>query len=206
MASSSLPAPPLVAVLRGISPPEVEAVSGAIAAAGIVMCEVTMDSPAALESIAILAGRPELLVGAGTVLTVDQVDAAADAGAKFLLAPNFNPKVVARTKERGLIAGPGVMTPTEAFSACACGADWLKIFPGEVLKPAAITSMRAVLGHERTLVVTGGITAANFSSYLAAGASGVGFGSALYKAGKSVAQLAQDAAQIVAVWRRASAP
>ena len=192
---------PLIAILRGMTPEEAPAVLEALA--GFSILEVPLNSPRPLESIAYLVrhARPDVLVGAGTVLTEAEVAGVAATGAKLIIAPNFAPAVVAAAKAHGLIALPGVATPTEAFAALAAGADGLKMFPGELLPPAAVKAWRAVLPKDTLLVPTGGVTPDNVAAYRAAGADGFGIGSALYKPGMARDDLAQKAAAFMAAVR-----
>jgi 2-dehydro-3-deoxyphosphogalactonate aldolase len=176
---------PLIAILRGIRPDEAIAVGEAAVSAGFRMVEVPLNSPDPFESIArlatILGGRA--LIGAGTVLSVAEVDEVARAGGRVVIAPNFNADVVRAAKERGLLAVPGIATPSEAFAALAAGADALKLFPAEILPPAAVRAMLAVLPKGTRLMPVGGIAPETIPPYLAAGARGFGIGSALYKPG-----------------------
>jgi len=193
---------PLIAILRGMTPEEAPWVLEVLASAGFRILEVPLNSPRPLESIAYLVqSAPDLLIGAGTVLSQSEVEALAATGARLIIAPNFAPAVVAAAKARGLIALPGVATPTEAFAALAAGADGLKMFPGELLPPAAVKAWRAVVPKETLLVPTGGVTPGNVAAYHAAGADGFGIGSALYKPGTSRDELAQRAAAFVAAIR-----
>jgi 2-dehydro-3-deoxyphosphogalactonate aldolase len=194
---------PLIAILRGMKPEEAPWVLEVLAAAGFHILEVPLNSPQPLESIDYLVRKaPGMLIGAGTVLTVAEVDAVAATGARLMIAPNCALPVIAAAKARGLIALPGVATPTEAFTALAAGADGLKMFPGEVLPPAAVKAWRAVLPKETLLVPTGGVTPENVAAYRAAGADGFGIGSALYKPGMPRDELAQRAATFVAAVRQ----
>jgi 2-dehydro-3-deoxyphosphogalactonate aldolase len=192
---------PLIAILRGMTPEEAPSVLAALA--GFSILEVPLNSPRPLESIGYLVRHAPagVLIGAGTVLTETDVAAVAATGAKLIIAPNFAPPVIAAAKARRLIALPGVATPTEAFAALAVGADGLKMFPGELLPPAAVKAWRAVLPKETLLVPTGGVTPDNVAVYRAAGADGFGIGSALYKPGMSGHELAQKAAAFVAAVR-----
>jgi len=189
---------PLIAILRGMKPEEAPWVLETLADFSIL--EVPLNSPRPLESIAYLVRHapPGVLIGAGTVLTEGQVADVAATGAKLIIAPNYAPPVIAAAKARGLIALPGVATPTEAFAALAAGADGLKMFPGELLPPVAVKAWRAVLPKDTLLVPTGGVTPDNVAAYRAAGADGFGIGSALYKPGMSRDELAQKAAAFVA--------
>jgi 2-dehydro-3-deoxyphosphogalactonate aldolase len=192
---------PLIAILRGMEPEEAPWVLETLADFSIL--EVPLNSPRPLESIAYLVRHapPGVLIGAGTVLTEGQVADVAATGAKLIIAPNYAPPVIAAAKARGLIALPGVATPTEAFAALAAGADGLKMFPGELLPPVAVKAWRAVLPKETLLVPTGGVTPDNVAAYRAAGADGFGIGSALYKPGMSRDELAQKAAAFVTAVR-----
>jgi len=194
---------PLIAILRGMKPEEAPWVLETLVSAGFRILEVPLNSPRPLESLAYLVGHAPsgVLIGAGTVLTEAEVASVAATGAKLMIAPNCAAPVMAATKARGLIALPGVATPTEAFTALAAGADGLKMFPGELLPPAAVKAWRAVLPKETLLVPTGGVTPANVAAYRAAGADGFGIGSALYQPGMSRDELAQKAAAFVAAIR-----
>jgi 2-dehydro-3-deoxyphosphogalactonate aldolase len=191
---------PLIAILRGMKPEEAPWVLETLLKAGFSILEVPLNSPQPLDSLVYLARHapPGVLIGAGTVLTEAEVDAVAATGAKLMIAPNCAPPVIAAAKSRGLIALPGVATPTEAFAALAAGADGLKMFPGELLLPAAVKAWRAVLPKETMLIPTGGVTPDNVAAYRAAGADGFGIGSALYRPGMSQGDLAQMAAAFVA--------
>jgi 2-dehydro-3-deoxyphosphogalactonate aldolase len=194
---------PLIAILRGMKPEEAPWVLETLVAAGFRILEVPLNSPRPLESLAYLARHAPagVLIGAGTVLTEGEVADVAATGAKLIIAPNCATPVIAAAKARGLIALPGVATPTEAFTALAAGADGLKMFPGELLPPAAVKAWRAVLSKDTLLIPTGGVTPDNVAAYRAAGADGFGIGSALYKPGMSQGELAQRAAAFVAAIR-----
>jgi 2-dehydro-3-deoxyphosphogalactonate aldolase len=194
---------PLIAILRGMKPEEAPWVLEALVAAGFLILEVPLNSPRRFESLAYLVHHapPGVLIGAGTVLAESEVDEVAATGAKLMIAPNCAPPVIAAAKARGLITLPGVATPTEAFTALAAGADGLKMFPGELLPPAAVKAWRAVLPKETLLVPTGGVAPDTIAAYRAAGADGFGIGSALYKPGMSPDELAQKAAAFVAAVR-----
>ncbi len=194
---------PLIAILRGMKPGEAPWVLETLVAAGFRILEVPLNSPRRFESLAYLVRHapPGILIGAGTVLTEAEVDEVTATGAKLMIAPNCAPPVIAAAKARGLIALPGVATPTEAFTALAAGADGLKMFPGELLPPAAVKAWRAVLPKETLLVPTGGVAPDTIAAYRAAGADGFGIGSALYRPGLSPEELAQKAAAFVAAIR-----
>lgn len=189
---------PLVAILRGLTPAEAPAIGQALTKHGFGLIEVPLNSPQPLDSIALLRAQcPQALVGAGTVLSVQQVRDLHAAGGQLVVSPNFDPAVVAEALRLGLACLPGVATPSEAFAALAAGAHGLKLFPAEMLPPAVVKALRAVLPKEAPVLPVGGITPANMAAYRAAGASGFGIGSALYAPGKS-AQAVGDAAQAFA--------
>ena len=196
---------PLLAVLRGVRPEEAEAVGDAAVSAGVKNLEVTLDSPDPYRSIESMRRRfgEDVVVAAGTVLTADQARCAVAAGAQMIVAPNFSPAVVAAAHDAGCAAAPGVMTPSEAFAALECGADALKLFPGDVLGPAGVKAMRAVLPDGVRLMVTGGVDEGRIPAFLAAGADVLGLGSALFKPGKSAAEVGAAAARFVAAVREA---
>ena len=194
---------PLVAILRGLLPADAVAVGQALVAQGMSLIEVPLNSPQPLTSIAALsAALPDALVGAGTVLTPQQVRDIHAAGGQLIVSPNFNAEVVAEAVRLGLICLPGVMTPSEAFAALAAGADGLKLFPAELITPAAVKALRAVLPADALLLPVGGITPDTMGAYRAAGASGFGLGSALYRPGLDAAEVARLAALFVQAWRR----
>ena len=193
---------PLVAILRGITPAEALAVGQALLDAGWAVIEVPLNSPQALDSIQALAvAFPQALVGAGTVLDVGQVRAVAAAGGRLIVSPNTNPGVIAEANRLGLACLPGVATPTDAFAALAAGAQGLKLFPAELLTPPVLKALRAVLPAGTLMLPVGGITPENMAAYRAAGAAGFGIGSALYKPGMAVADVAAQATRFAAAWR-----
>ncbi len=191
---------PLIAILRGLTPQDAPTVGKALWDAGFRILEVPLNSPEPLASIAALRkDLPDALIGAGTVLMVEQVAQVKAAGGQLIIAPNFNPAVVAAAKAAGLIAIPGVATPTEAFAALSAGADAIKLFPSEMISPAAVKAMRAVLPKDALLIPVGGIGAANMVAYWQAGANGFGMGSSLYSPGKAIDAIQQDAIKLVAL-------
>lgn len=194
---------PLVAILRGVRPDEVEAVGDAIITAGFSIIEVPLNSPQPLDSIARLARRygHEVCVGAGTVLSTEDVTAVHDAGGTLMVSPNVNPAVIRAAVARGMIALPGFYTPTEAFAAIDAGATGLKLFPAEGASPAYLKALRAVLPKDLPLLAVGGVTPENLAQWMAAGAQGAGLGSALYKAGLSAEEVAFRAQAFVAAAR-----
>ena len=190
---------PLVAILRGIKPAEALAVGQALLSTGWTLIEVPLNSPQPLDSIAALASTfPQALIGAGTVLSVDDVRDVHAAGGQLIVSPNFNPAVVREAVRLGLVCLPGVMTASEAFAALESGATGLKIFPAEMITPAVIKALRAVLPPGTVVMPVGGITTGNMRPYLAAGADGFGIGSALYKPGMPAAEVAEHAMYFIA--------
>ncbi len=192
---------PLIAILRGLTPVQAPSIGAALVGAGFELLEVPLNSPSALDSIALLGqAQPHALIGAGTVLTPAQVRDVAAAGGQLAVSPNFDPAVVRTALELGLVSLPGVLTPSEAFGALAAGAHALKLFPAEMASPAVLKALRAVLPPGARLLPVGGISTANMAVWLAAGADGVGIGSALYHPGKSAAAVRADAVQFVAAF------
>ena len=192
---------PLVAILRGIAPREVDAVGDALVGAGWRLLEVPLNSPEPLRSIERLAHRfPQALVGAGTVRTREEVRQVHAAGGRLVVSPHFDAQVVAPTRELGMLSLPGVMTPSEAFGALAAGATALKLFPAEMIAPAAVKALRAVLPADVLLMPVGGIGPATMAGYRAAGANGFGIGSALYKPGMDAPAVAGQARAFADAW------
>jgi len=192
---------PVVAILRGVKPDEVDAVGDALVAAGIIVIEVPLNSPDPFDSIGRLAKRHGVraLIGAGTVLEPADVARVKDAGGQLIVAPNFDADVVRAAKAAGLVALPGVMTPSEGFAALKAGADGLKLFPAEIIPPTVFKAWRAVFPADCLLLAVGGVGVDNLKIYGQAGASGYGIGSALYKPGRSPAEIAPLARALVAV-------
>ena len=191
---------PLVAIIRGVTPADAKAIGEALYEAGIRIIEVPLNSPQPLESIGILAKTlgERALIGAGTVLTVEDVGRVRNAGGRIIVSPNTDTDVVAAAAEAGMVSAPGFYTPSEAFQALKAGAHALKLFPAEAASPAVVRAMRAVLPKEVPLLVVGGVKPDNMRSYLDAGANGFGLGSGLYKPGQSPAEVAEQARAYVA--------
>lgn len=179
---------PLVAVLRGITPPEVAGVGKALSSAGFRVLEVTLNSPQPFDSIRALSSQcgASCLVGAGTVIDSSDVARVREAGGRLIVMPHADPAVIREAKRQGLVCIPGVATPTEAFAALAAGADALKMFPAEALPSAALKAWRAVLPKATLVFAVGGMRPDNLAPYWEAGANGFGTGSNLYKPGTSV--------------------
>ncbi|KRW97568.1 2-dehydro-3-deoxy-6-phosphogalactonate aldolase [Paracoccus sp. MKU1] len=189
---------PLVAILRGLRPDEALAHGRALTGAGFTLLEVPLNSPEPLDSIARLAADlPDALVGAGTVLSPADVRAVGRAGGRLIVAPNFDPEVAAEAARLALTYLPGIGTVSEAFAALKAGAAALKLFPAEMIPPAALRAMRSVLPAQARLLPVGGIDAQTMRAYLAAGADGFGLGSSLYRPGQDARETAGKAAGII---------
>ena len=202
--SSHMNSLPLVAILRGLKPEEALDVGHAIVDAGFLILEVPLNSPEPLRSIQILsAAFPKALVGAGTVMTAQQVRDIKSAGGQLIVSPHLDANVVCEAVNLGLISLPGVATPTEAFQALALGAHSLKIFPAEMISPAVIKAMRAVLPTSTQLIPVGGIGLHNMADYKKYGATGFGIGSALFAPGKSATEVGAAARAFVKAWQTA---
>ncbi len=203
MLDTALQQLPLVAILRGVKPDEVEAIADALYTEGFRVIEVPLNSPNATDSIGRLARRlpADTVVGAGTVLSVQAVDEVQAAGGRVIVMPHADVTVIRAAKARGLFCVPGAATPTEAFAAVNAGADALKLFPAELVTPTVMKAMRAVLPRELSLLPVGGITPDTMAPFLKAGASGFGLGSALYAPGLGAAEVAQRARAFVQAWR-----
>jgi 2-dehydro-3-deoxyphosphogalactonate aldolase len=191
---------PLVAILRGVRPDEVEAITEVLAGCGIAIVEVPLNSPDPMTSIRRLARRfgARMLIGAGTVMTAGEVTEVAAAGGRLIVTPHAASDVVRAAKARGMLACPGMFTPTEAFAMLAAGADALKLFPAEAAGPAVLRAIRAVLPPGTAVLPVGGIDAGNMRPWLEAGAAGFGIGSSIYKPGDSAARAGGKAAALVA--------
>lgn len=202
---SALAECPLVAILRGITPGECEAVGTALLESGFRIIEVPLNSPQPLQSIRMLAERfgDTALIGAGTVLSPAAVNEVAEAGGRLVVMPHSDPAVIAAAKDRGLACLPGVATPTEAFAALAAGADALKLFPAEMIPSEAVKALRAVLPSFARLLPVGSIGVHNMAAYIKAGAAGVGLGSALYKPGASAEDVRRAAVAVIGCYSAA---
>ena len=180
---------PLVAIIRGVTPGEAEAIGDAVRDGGIRIVEVPLNSPDPLKSIERLASHfgDEMLVGAGTVLDPADVARVRDAGGRIVVSPDSNPEVIAAAAGAGLISSPGYFTPSEAFTALRAGAHALKLFPAEAASPSVLKAQLAVIPKDVPVLVVGGVKPDNMRPWLDAGARGFGLGGGLYKPGQSAA-------------------
>ena len=181
---------PLIAILRGVNPQEAEAIGDALVEGGIRIIEVPLNSPDPLDSIKRLSMRLEgrAMIGAGTVLKVDQIGPIRAAGGRLIVSPSTNVDVIAATAAAGLVSCPGYFTPSEAFAALDAGAHALKLFPAEAASPAVVRAQRAVLPRDVRLIVVGGVAPDTMAPWLAAGADGFGLGSGIYRPGQTPAE------------------
>ena len=189
----------IIAILRGIKPEEVLNIVHVIVDSGITQVEVPLNSPRAFESIELIRDefKGSIQFGAGTVTDVEQVEILSRIGVDFIVSPNFEYSVVKATKEAGILSYPGVITPTECFSALNSGADGLKFFPASLLGEANLIAIKAVLPSDIPIYLVGGVGPENFSSWFKEGASGFGIGSGIYKAGESASAVAKKAESII---------
>lgn len=186
---------PLIAILRGLAPGEAPHVGQLLFDAGFRLLEVPLNRPGALESIQALRtiAPSDALVGGGTVLTVEDVDAIGEAGGQLIVSPNCEPEVISHAVRKGMLALPGVATPSEAFRALAAGAQGLKLFPAEMITPPVVKAWRSILPADTYLLPVGGIDPHNMTPYMEAGANGFGIGGQLYKPGIEPAMLKRAA-------------
>lgn len=195
---------PLVAIIRGVTPADAEAIAGAIYDAGMRIIEVPLNSPEPFESIRIIAERfgDRVLVGAGTVLDPADVSRVAQAGGRLVVSPNTNTAVIGATVAAGLVSSPGYFTPSEAFEAIRAGAHAIKLFPAEAASPTVVKSQRAVLPKDVPLIVVGGVTPESIPGWMAEGADGFGLGGGLYKSGQDPQTTLEKARAFVAAVKR----
>jgi 2-dehydro-3-deoxyphosphogalactonate aldolase len=186
---------PLVAIIRGVTPDDSVEIARALFESGIRIIEVPLNSPDPFASIRRIADAlgAEALVGAGTVVELDDVARVKEAGGRIIVSPNMNPRIISATLHSGMVSSPGVFTPSEAFSAIHCGAHAIKLFPAEAASPKVVKALRSVLPKNVHLLVVGGVTPESIGGWMGAGADGFGLGGGLYKPGQSAADTAAKA-------------
>lgn len=194
---------PLVAILRGVQPVEVESICSALERAGVSIVEVPFNSPSPLESISILSRTfgSRMLIGAGTLTKVSQVEEVKAAGGQLIVTPHADTAIVRAAKQAGLFAFPGFFNPTEAFALLEAGADAIKLFPAEVLGPPMLKALRAVLPKSSIVIPVGGVDVNQVAPWMAAGALGLGVGSSIYKPGDDARAVEMKATALVAAVR-----
>ncbi|HUH48480.1 MAG TPA: 2-dehydro-3-deoxy-6-phosphogalactonate aldolase [Mycoplana sp.] len=195
---------PLIAILRGLKPAETEGVVGALIEAGFTAIEIPLNSPDPFRSIEIAAKMVpnDCLIGAGTVLTTDQVEQLDAVGGRLMVSPNVEPAVISLAAAKGMVTMPGVFTPTEALAAARAGATGLKFFPASVLGPSGINAIRAILPADLEIAAVGGVSEANFADYAKVGIRSFGLGSSLYKPGMAAADVATRARATIIAYDR----
>lgn len=193
---------PLIAILRGIQPSEIDEISTALFDGGFRFLEVTLNSPDWQSSLEILNDKfgSDIVLGAGTVTEIDQVKKLSDMGIKAIISPNVDVDVIKTTKELGMISIPGCYTPSECFMALKAGADILKIFPADSLGPSCVGSIAAVLPKGTKICPTGGVTLSNMKSFKKRGVFALGLGSAIYKPNKTAEEVRKSAIEFVATY------
>lgn len=195
---------PLIAILRGLKPAETEGVVAALIDAGFTAIEIPLNSPEPFRSIeiAVKMAPQDCLIGAGTVLTTEDVERLDAVGGRLMVSPNVEAEVISLAAAKGMVTMPGVFTPTEALSAARAGASGLKFFPASVLGPAGIQAMRAVLPPDLEIAAVGGVSEKNFADYARIGIRSFGLGSSLYQPGLSAAEVAHRARATIDAYDR----
>lgn len=196
----------IIAILRGITPADALPITSALIEAGIDKIEVPLNSPDAFVSIKAMVDEfgDQAMIGAGTVLSVQEVAQLGEIGCKLVVSPNCDPRVIVATKTANMLSYPGVMTPSECFMALKNGADGLKLFPADLIGPKGLKAFRAVLPNECDVYAVGGANPANFKDWIAAGANGFGIGTALYKPRSTASEVAKNARVLVAAYDEAT--
>lgn len=196
----------IIAILRGVRPDEVSEIGHALVEAGITRIEVPLNSPEPLRSIGALAETlsDRAIIGAGTVLSAADVAAVQGVGGTLIVSPDCNPEVIGHTKALGMASYPGVMSPTECFTALRHGADGLKFFPASLVGPKGLAAIRAVLPAGTRTYAVGGAGPENFDQWFAVGVTGFGIGTGVYQPGFTAEKVAARAAEIVAAYDRAT--
>ena len=186
---------PLIAILRGLKPEETEGVVGALIETGFRAIEIPLNSPDPFRSIEIAAkmAPADCLIGAGTVLSVEDVEALDAAGGKLMVSPNADAEVIIAARVKGMVTMPGVLTPTEALVAAKAGATGLKFFPASIIGPAGINAIRTILPKDLIIAAVGGVSDRNFAEYTSAGITAFGLGTSLYKPGMTAAEVRERA-------------
>lgn len=194
---------PMVAILRGVQPHEVIAVADVLVEEGFEIIEVPMNSPEPFESIRLLAEKygQDYLIGAGTVLTVEQVEKVHEVGGRLIVSPNTNTKVISAAKALDMVVLPGCVTPSEAFDALEAGADALKFFPATAVAPSMFKALASVLPKGTKMLAVGGVDETNLADFAAKGMAGYGLGSCLYKSGKSLDEIRVSAKANIAAFK-----
>ncbi len=193
---------PLIAILRGLKPEETEGVVGALIETGFRAIEIPLNSPEPFRSIEIAAkmAPADCLIGAGTVLTTEEVEQLDAAGGKLMVSPNADPDVIVAARVKGMVTMPGVLTPTEAIVAAKAGATGLKFFPASIIGPSGINAIRTILPKDLVIAAVGGVSDKNFSEYTSAGITAFGLGTSLYKPGMTAAEVRERAVVTLAAY------
>jgi 2-dehydro-3-deoxyphosphogalactonate aldolase len=199
---------PIVAILRGVLPHEVVEIAQMLVTLGIGIIEVPLNSPSPFDSIELLSAAlgPDVIIGAGTVLSVEDVARTHNAGGRLIVSPNVDTSVIAATRAAGLVSVPGYFTPSEAFSAVGAGAHAIKHFPAEASSPAVLKAQRAVLPATLPILVVGGVTVESIPKWLDAGANGFGLGGGIFRPGQSTALIARQASSFVSALQQRAQP